>query len=210
MDGTKLTTGDKSNNADFTLRNDPFTLFSEWLADASASEPNDPNAMSLATVDDSGMPNVRIVLLKDYDKNGFVFYTNYESTKGRELLSQKKAALCFHWKGIRRQVRVRGTIETVTAAEADEYYHSRPRLSQIGAWASQQSRPLEARTVLENAVEEYEDKFPEGEVPRPDYWSGFRLIPSSIEFWHDRPFRLHDRVIMTPTGDGWNTQRYYP
>ncbi|GHC71420.1 pyridoxamine 5'-phosphate oxidase [Limoniibacter endophyticus] len=210
MNGSKLTTGDKSNNADFTLRNDPFTLFSEWLEDARDSEPNDPNAMALATVDETGLPNVRIVLLKDYDEKGFVFYTNYESNKGRELLSTGKAALCFHWKSLRRQVRVRGTIETVTDAEADEYYHSRPRLSQIGAWASQQSRPLDARSTLEGAVAEYENKYPEGEVPRPGYWSGFRLVPFSIEFWHDRPFRLHDRVIMTPSADGWQTQRYYP
>jgi pyridoxamine 5'-phosphate oxidase len=196
----------------FTERSDPFGLFAEWMKDAETSEPNDPNAMALATVDEDGLPNVRMVLLKGFDEQGFVFYTNYQSQKGREILGTRKAALCFHWKSLRRQIRVRGVVETVSDAEADAYFASRARDSRIGAWASRQSRPLESRFALEAAVAKYAAKYAIGEVPRPPYWSGFRVKPLSIEFWHDRPFRLHDRVIFrreapeTP----WSKERLYP
>ena len=203
-------TGNELITSDFTDQNEPFTLFASWLKDATASEVNDPNALALATVDEEGLPNVRMVLLKGFDSDGFVFYTNYESQKGRELLFAKKAAMCFHWKSLRRQVRVRGPVETVSDAEADEYYQSRPRGSRIGAWASQQSRPLESRFALEKAVAEYTAKFGLGDIPRPAHWSGFRLRPSSIEFWHDRKFRLHDRIEFRKAGDGWEKVRMYP
>jgi pyridoxamine 5'-phosphate oxidase len=199
-------------SAGFTERDDPFGLFAEWFEDAKKSEPNDPNGMAVATVDDSGLPNVRMVLMKDWDQRGFVFYTNYESQKGQELLATEKAALLFHWKSLRRQVRVRGLVEQVSKEEADEYYASRPRDSRIGAWASQQSRPLKARFELETAVAMYTAKFGLGEVPRPPHWSGFRIKPVSIEFWHDRPFRLHDRVVFRrekPDG-AWTKDRLYP
>ena len=196
----------------FTERSDPFQLFAEWLADAGKSEPNDPNGMALATVDEEGLPNVRMVLLKDADERGFVFYTNYESQKGHEILGTMKAALCFHWKSLRRQVRVRGIVEQVTAAEADAYFASRARDSRIGAWASQQSRPLEGRFALEASVALYAAKFALGDVPRPPHWSGFRIKPLSIEFWHDRPFRLHDRVVFSRANpdSGWTKTRLYP
>ena len=196
--------------SDFTEESEPFTLFAQWLADATESEPNDPNALALATVDDEGLPNVRMVLLKGFDQDGFVFYTNYESQKGRELLGARKAAMCFHWKSLRRQVRIRGDIETVTDAEADEYYASRARGSRIGAWASKQSRPLESRFALEKAVAEYTAKFGLGDIPRPPHWSGFRLKPRAIEFWHDRKFRLHDRVEFKRAEGGWDKVRMYP
>ena len=189
---------------------EPFDLFAKWFAEATEKEPNDPNAMALATVDADGQPSVRMVLLKGFDQEGFVFYTNYESQKGQELLGQKKAALVFHWKSLRRQVRVRGNIETVSDAEADAYYETRPRGSRIGAWASKQSRPLEGRFALEKAVAEYTIKFGIGHIPRPAHWSGFRLVPTSIEFWHDRPFRLHDRIEFRRKGDGWEKVRMYP
>ncbi|HQY74934.1 MAG TPA: pyridoxamine 5'-phosphate oxidase [Aestuariivirga sp.] len=196
----------------FTERNDPLQLFADWLADAEKSEPNDPNGMALATVDEEGLPNVRMVLLKDADERGFVFYTNYESQKGQEILGTMKAALCFHWKSLRRQVRVRGLVEQVTAAEADAYFASRAKQSQIGAWASQQSRPLEGRFALEASVAMYGAKYALGAVPRPPQWSGFRIQPLSIEFWHDRPFRLHDRVVFRrpDPGSGWTKTRLYP
>ena len=199
-------------SGDFTRREEPLRLFAEWLAEAERSEPNDANALALATVDADGLPNVRMVLLKAVDGRGFVFYTNYESQKGQELLSAQKAALCFHWKSLRRQVRIRGLIETVSDAEADAYFASRPRESRIGAWASQQSRPLKGRFELETAVAMYGARYAIGEVPRPPHWSGFRLRPLSIEFWHDRPFRLHDRVVFrreTPDGS-WTKTRLYP
>ena len=195
---------------DFEEVAEPFRLFAEWLGEAEASEPNDPNAMALATVDGDGMPNVRMVLLKGLDGGGFVFFTNYESAKGRELLASRKAALCFHWKSLRRQIRVRGPVEEVSKEEADAYFATRARGSRIGAWASQQSRPLESRFALEKAVASYAAKFAIGEIPRPDYWSGFRLIPVEIEFWRDREFRLHDRVQFRRAGDGWAKTRLYP
>ncbi len=194
------------------LGEDPFVLFGEWLADAEASEPNDPTAVALATVDPDGLPNVRMVLLKGFDPRGFVFYTNFESAKGREILAGRKAAMCFHWKSLRRQVRLRGPVEIVDDAEADEYYASRPRGSRIGAWASQQSRPLESRMALEKAVARVTAKYPIGEIPRPPHWSGFRIRPVEMEFWKDRPFRLHERLVFrrqTPDA-AWSTVRLYP
>ena len=199
-------------SAGFTERDDPFSLFGDWMKDAEKTEPNDPNGMALATVDADGLPNVRMVLLKGFDEQGFVFYTNYESQKGREILQSMKAAMVFHWKSLRRQVRVRGLVEAVSGQEADAYFASRARDSRIGAWASQQSRPLEGRFALETAVAKYAVKYAIGDVPRPPYWSGFRVKPLSIEFWHDRPFRLHDRVIFqreTPDGT-WSKTRLYP
>ncbi len=199
-------------SGDFTEENEPYALFGAWLAEAGKSEPNDPNALALATVDETGLPNVRMVLLKGFDERGFVFYTNFESAKGREILGSMKAAMCFHWKSLRRQVRVRGPVEIVSDAEADEYYTSRPRGSRIGAWASKQSRPLESRFALEKAVAEYTARYPVGEIPRPPHWSGFRIMPTQIEFWHDRPFRLHDRIVFrraAPDG-AWTKTRLYP
>lgn len=199
-------------SGDFTTEDEPFVLFGRWLKDAEASEPNDPNAVALASVDENGLPNVRMVLLKDFDARGFVFYTNFESRKGREILGAGKAAMCFHWKSLRRQVRIRGPVEVVSNEEADAYYASRPRGSRIGAWASKQSRPLESRFALEKSVAEYTARHAVGEIPRPAYWSGLRIRPVSIEFWHDRPFRLHDRVLFereTPE-EAWRKERLYP
>ena len=189
---------------------DPYALFGSWLDEAGKSEPNDANAMSLATVDGDGMPSVRVVLLKDFDERGFVFYPNTESAKGRQLLGHPKAALCFHWKSLRRQVRVWGDTSLVSAGEADEYYHSRPRGSQIGAWASQQSRPLDSRATLERRVADFTAQYGDGEIPRPDHWTGFRIAPRRIEFWRDREFRLHDRMVYTRANAGWTTERLYP
>lgn len=204
-------------DAGFVQAQDPFALFGEWMTAAEKTEPNDPNAMALATVDGDGLPNVRMVLLKGLDKadamdRGFVFYTNYESPKGRELHENKKAALCFHWKSLERSVRVRGLVTSVSAAEADEYFASRPRLSQIGAWASQQSRPLEGRFALEAAVAKYSAKYAVGAIPRPPYWSGFRVTPLQIEFWMCRPFRLHDRVVFerAEAAQSWTKSRLFP
>jgi pyridoxamine 5'-phosphate oxidase len=196
-----------------TFGNDPYALFRTWFAEAEKAEPEDPNAMALATADAQGVPSVRMVLLKGVDQRGFVFYTNLESRKGEQLLANPNAAFVMHWKSLRRQVRVEGAVEKVSDAEADEYFHSRPRGSQIGAWASRQSRPLTGRWELERRVAEYTARFAIGTIPRPEYWSGFRILPRRIEFWQDRPFRLHDRIVFTPAeggGDGWTTDRLYP
>lgn len=194
----------------FIESNEPFDLFAAWLSDAEKSEPNDPNAMAVASVDEDGMPNIRMVLLKDFSPEGFVFYTNFESAKGKELLTSRKAGLLFHWKSLRRQIRIRGAVEVVSNAEADEYFQSRARGSRIGAWASKQSRPLESRFALEKSVAEYTAKFGISSIPRPDYWSGFLVKPEQIEFWHDRPFRLHDRVVFTRSGEAWDKEQLYP
>ncbi|KLN60536.1 pyridoxamine 5'-phosphate oxidase [Kiloniella spongiae] len=199
---------------------DPYDIFDAWLKEAEEKEPNDPTAMSLSTVDETGMPSSRMVLLKDWDSQGFVFYTNYESRKGEQLIAHPKAALMFHWKSVRRSVRIEGLVEQVTSEEADEYFASRPKQSQIGAWASDQSRPLEGRFELEKRVAKYAAKYGLGKVPRPPHWSGFRVRPLRIEFWQDGPFRLHDRLVYSANdvkpGDDvkqsgqWNTERLFP
>jgi pyridoxamine 5'-phosphate oxidase len=197
---------------DFTQATEPFALFRAWMAEAEPAEVNDPNGMALASVDVDGLPNVRMVLLKGFDERGFVFYTNLESQKGREILGNHKAAALFHWKSLRRQVRVRGPVEQVSDAEADAYFQSRPRDSRIGAWASQQSRPLESRFALEKAAAVHAAKYAIGDVPRPPHWTGLRIRPTYLEFWKDGAFRLHDRVVFRrpePTGD-WTRQRLYP
>ena len=188
---------------------DPLDLFADWLDLAKKHEINDPNAMSVATVDKDGVPNVRVVLLKDLDE-GFVFYTNTTSTKGDELADNPVAALCFHWKSIRRQVRVRGTVESVSEAENDAYFAGRSRGAQIGSWASQQSRPMSDEQILKTRVEDYEAIYEGREVRRPDFWCGYRVIPTSIEFWVNRPYRLHDRLLFENSGDGWGKTRLYP
>jgi len=202
----------EANAAEIFDREDPFTLFADWLSDAKRKEPNDPNAMALATADENGLPDVRMVLLKDVDARGFVFYTNLESAKGRQLAENSQAALCFHWKSLRRQVRVRGPVEAVSEEEANAYFASRHRDSRIGAWASKQSRPLESRFALEKSVAKEAARFGLGEVPRPPHWSGFRICPLSIEFWRDRPFRLHDRMsfLRPDLGSPWGVERLYP
>ncbi|KQT54988.1 pyridoxamine 5'-phosphate oxidase [Aureimonas sp. Leaf454] len=201
---------------------DPFALFEAWLEEATAAEINDANAMALATVDEGGLPDVRMVLLKGLDHRGFVFYTNFGSAKGREILASGKAALCFHWKSLRRQVRVRGVSEIVSDDEADAYYATRPRRSRLGAWASEQSRPLESRQILVDRVAEADARFPGEDIPRPPHWSGLRILPTEIEFWKDGEFRLHDRILYTRDGEtdgrgtgpdgerAWARRRLYP
>ena len=202
----------KLTSGDFTEADEPMRLFAAWLGDATQSEPRDPTAMTLATVDKDGLPNTRMVLLKGADEQGFVFYTNTESQKGNELSANAKAALVFHWKSLNRQVRVRGAVERVTPEEADAYFSTRPKQAQIGAWASQQSRPLESRLAFEKAIAVNAAKYALGTVPRPPHWSGLRIVPSSIEFWHDRPFRLHDRIVFRRDKPGapWSKTRLYP
>ena len=198
-------------SGDFTEAQEPFGLFAAWFAEAVKSEPNDPNAMALATVDAGGLPDVRMVLLKGYDEQGFVFYSHIDSAKGRELAANPKAAILFHWKSLRRQIRVRGTVTPVTPEEADAYFATRPKQAQIGAWASKQSKPLESRMAFEKAIALNAAKFVVGDVPRPEGWSGWRIAPLSFEFWHDRPFRLHDRIEFTRDANaGWAKTRLYP
>jgi pyridoxamine 5'-phosphate oxidase len=189
---------------------DPYALFAAWFAEAEEGEPNDPNAMALATVDAEGMPSLRMVLLKGYDETGFVFYTNLESHKGTQIQALPKAALLFHWKSLRRQVRIQGAASLVGTEEADAYFASRPRQAQIGAWASDQSRPLEGRFELEKRVAKFAAKYALGAVPRPPQWSGFRIRPERIEFWQDGAFRLHDRLVYHCEAGGWRTERLFP
>ena len=199
-------------SGDFTAADEPFRLFATWLEEATASEPRDPNAMTLATVDADGMPDARMVLLKGADEAGFVFYTNLESQKARELAANPAAALVFHWKSSNRQVRVRGRVERVTDAEADAYFATRAKQSQIGAWASKQSAPLESRLAFEKQIALYAAKYAVGHVPRPPHWSGYRIVPTQIEFWQERPFRLHDRMVFSRNvpGEAWRKTRLYP
>ncbi|MDX1711459.1 MAG: pyridoxamine 5'-phosphate oxidase [Rhodovibrionaceae bacterium] len=197
--------------ADGNVPGDPLDLFGAWFDEAKESEINDPNAMVVASVSDDGMPSARMVLLKEYDARGFVFYTNFESRKGRQLLANPKAALLFHWKSLRRQVRIEGTVEEVDQEEADAYFSSRPKQSQIGAWASEQSRPLEGRWELERRVASLAARYAVSAVPRPPHWSGFRVYPLMIEFWREGAFRLHDRLVYhREAGRDWHTERLFP
>ena len=193
-----------------TTSEDPISLFKDWLADAERSEPNNPNAMTLATTTPDGAASARMILLKGVDERGFTFYTNLASRKVEHLSANPRAALCFYWKSLKRQVHVEGTVERVDDAEADAYFATRPRGAQIGAWASKQSHPMEGRFRLEARMAKYTAKFHVGTVPRPDFWSGFRVVPERIEFWREQPFRLHDRVVYHRDGGGWTRQRLYP
>lgn len=196
---------------EISVKDDPFDLFDAWFDLAKNKEVNDPNAMCLATSTPDGAPSARIVLLKEHDKRGFVFYTNTQSRKGQELTKNKHAALCFHWKSLQRQIRIEGRVEKVSDAQADAYYQSRHRGSRIGAWASQQSAELDTRETLKQRVEIFEEKFKDLEdIPRPDHWSGFRVVPHRIEFWDDGEYRLHDRFVFDKHGSDWNLKRLYP
>jgi pyridoxamine 5'-phosphate oxidase len=212
MPGTAPIEQDRLASGDFTEAGEPLRLFAAWFDEAKKAEPTDPEAMALATADADGLPNVRMVLLKGFDERGFVFYSNEDSQKGQELAANPKAALAFHWKSLRRQVRLRGTMTAVNSAEADAYFASRPRSAQIGAWASKQSAPLESRHAFEKAIAVYAAKFVIGPVPRPPFWVGYRLVPTTIEFWHDRPYRLHDRIEFrrADPGGAWTKTRLYP
>ena len=205
-------TNDSLSLGEKTVSENPFDQFAEWLDEAGANEVNDPNALALASVDESGLPDVRMVLLKGFDARGFVFYTNFGSAKGQEILANGKAAMCFHWKSLRRQVRIRGATQVVSDAEADAYYASRPRRSRLGAWASDQSRPLENRAVLIDRVAAIDAQYPGDDIPRPAHWSGIRLVPSEIEFWQDGEFRLHDRILFkrSDMAQSWTLTRLYP
>ncbi|MCB1414372.1 MAG: pyridoxamine 5'-phosphate oxidase [Xanthobacteraceae bacterium] len=211
-DTTTIKHQSQLTSGDFTAAENPFALFADWFAEANASEPNDPNAMALATVDAEGLPDVRMVLMKGYDADGFMFYSHLASQKGRELAANPKAALLFHWKSLRRQIRIRGPVMPVSEAEADDYFATRPRQAQIGAWASKQSQPLESRFAFEQAIAKVAARHLIGDVPRPPGWSGWRLAPLRIEFWHDRPFRLHDRIeFRRDSADApWSKVRMYP
>ena len=197
---------------DFTEADEPLRLFADWFAEAQRAEPVNPNAMTLATVDADGLPNARMVLLKDFDERGFVFYSNADSIKGHELAAAPKAALTFYWKALQRQVRLRGSVEPVSQAEADAYFASRSRMAQICAWASKQSSALESRLAFEKAIARFTAKYAIGTVPRPPYWSGYRVVPQEIEFWQERPFRLHDRVTFRRANPSapWSKTRLYP
>lgn len=204
--------GPPPDDAALFAEQEPFALFERWFADARGKEPNDPHAMALATVDASGMPDVRMVLMKGFEQGAFVFYTNAESAKGAQLAANQRAAVCFHWKSLGRQVRARGIVEFVSDAEADAYFQSRDRGARLGAWASTQSRPMEERLALEKRIADYALKFGVGEVPRPPHWRGYRLIPLAMEFWRNRPFRLHDRLVFTREAPGaaWGKSRLFP
>jgi pyridoxamine 5'-phosphate oxidase len=207
-----METGGPLDDGGIAARPDPFDLFHSWMQDAEKSEPNDANAMALATADGNGIPNVRMVLLKGADANGFVFYSNSQSIKGGELAANAHAAINFHWKSLRKAVRAQGTIAQVSDAEADAYFASRPKDSQIGAWASPQSRVMEGRWVFEKAIAEYAMKYALSKVPRPPHWTGWRITPLRIEFWRDRPFRLHDRLVYARdnAASPWRTERLFP
>lgn len=200
------------NDSNLIEDSEPFELFKQWMELAKKQELNDPNAMTLATVDDDGMPNARMVLLKDMDQTGFTFYTNSQSQKGNELDDNMKAACVFHWKSLQRQIRIRGTVEKVSADEADKYFASRSRGSRIGAWASQQSRPISHRNELKMAVVREAARFNIGKIDRPNYWNGYKITPTYMEFWMDKPFRLHDRAIFKriTADDTWEYSKYFP